>query len=236
MAINDYVLYYNMDSASVSGTSLTDNSGNGNTGTLVGSPTTGAVGKIGQAITFAAASSQYVDGGTATATNVGSGNPITVACWLNLASNPSTPFSFIANGTGSSLVNWELRKLSGTTVDFFSYVSANYQGIQINLTAPTGTWFHLVGIWTGSAWQVYYNGALETNVALSINDGIGPGGGVSHFYVGVEPGLTRYLDGSIDEVRIYNRALSSTEVTALYNFTGSTSRLLSLRRKMMEVA
>jgi hypothetical protein len=36
---------------------------------------------------------------------------------------------------------------------------------------------------------------------------------------GVNP--KNYFNGIIDDVRIYNRALSATEVTALYNYTGA---------------
>src|SRR5262249_13962061 len=82
-------------------------------------------------------------------------------------------------------------------------------------TVATGTTYHIVGTYDGTNLRLYVNGVLERTTARSgpVNDSalgatIAPGGW------GTRPS-PRY-DGRIDEVAIYNTALSSTRVQAHY--------------------
>lgn len=71
-------------------------------------------------------------------------------------------------------------------------------------------WHHIVGTYDGSRVKLYIDGVLKTDVARSGlfrgNDAIGIGGNAGE-----------YFHGTIDEVYIYNRALSASEVTTLFN-------------------
>lgn len=71
-------------------------------------------------------------------------------------------------------------------------------------------WYHAAVVYNGSAAQIYVNGALVSTV---------PKTGVllknaTPFYVGARKN-TEYVRGALDDVRVYRRALSAAEITAL---------------------
>ena len=80
-------------------------------------------------------------------------------------------------------------------------------------------WNHIVIIYNGgdkndiSSYQLYSNGAPESLYFASYTLA---GAGYSSNYIGRE-GNGMYFNGSIDEIRIYNRALTGTEVGYIYN-------------------
>ena len=75
-----------------------------------------------------------------------------------------------------------------------------------------GKWYHVVGVLKPNYdMELYVNGVLQayTKNAGSINPLDG-----TPMWIGKE---NFYLDGVVDDVRIYNRALSATEIQNLYN-------------------
>ncbi|MGQ3685877.1 MAG: LamG domain-containing protein, partial [Candidatus Loosdrechtia sp.] len=75
-------------------------------------------------------------------------------------------------------------------------------------------WHHLVGVYNGSTLKLYVNGTEVNSIAASgsLDTSTYP------LRIGtraVDP-VNRYFKGSIDEVRVYNRALSEQEVQSLY--------------------
>ena len=75
---------------------------------------------------------------------------------------------------------------------------------------------YIAGSYNGKTAKIYVNGLLEQELYLggSINYS-----GINDFKIGNIEGLssTRYWNGSIDEVKVWNRALSSEEINASYN-------------------
>ena len=80
----------------------------------------------------------------------------------------------------------------------------------------TGTWYHVVVTWDGTTLTLYRNG---TSVATATPTGSGSTAcGSDTFDIGANPSAeTTLFDGLIDEVGIWSRALSASEVTSLYN-------------------
>jgi hypothetical protein len=84
----------------------------------------------------------------------------------------------------------------------------------VDFTPPYDQWAHIVGTYDGSNVSVYVNGTLAGSVAYS--------GGITHttnrLYIGTAPDPTGNPDpngvfaGDIDEVALYNRALSATKI------------------------
>jgi hypothetical protein len=79
-------------------------------------------------------------------------------------------------------------------------------------------WHHIVGVYDGpnTRLDLYVDGVLSTaslegTIPASISSQSRP------IYIGNDNGSFRAYQGSIDDVRIYNRAISSTEVLQLYN-------------------
>ncbi len=85
------------------------------------------------------------------------------------------------------------------------------------LIINNGAWHHIVAIFDGSQMMLYVDGVLQDQI-ISTSTYSKPN---SYLRIGMTKNSggydQRYFDGFIDEVRIYNRALSDTEVQELYN-------------------
>jgi hypothetical protein len=86
-----------------------------------------------------------------------------------------------------------------------------------------GQWYHLVGVGNNKTYSFYINGELQESQIVS---NMGSLSSNSHT-IGTmfDDGgsyYNHYLDGSVDEMRIYNRALSDSEILALYNQSGGS--------------
>lgn len=97
--------------------------------------------------------------------------------------------------------------------NIFNYYIGNQNG-GIPYTLTPQTWLHVVGINNGNNTQLYINGASAGTLAVF--------GGVSAAYfkllaIAYDSSNNRFWSGSIDELRIYNRAITPEEVTQLYN-------------------
>ena len=97
-----------------------------------------------------------------------------------------------------------------------------------------GQWYHVVGVREGTTIKLYINGLLaatkdtgsllntDTNISLAI-------GAIQRQPISVD---AEFFHGLIDEVSIYNRALSATEIQEHYTaIMSSTPRRLTLSRR-----
>jgi hypothetical protein len=84
-----------------------------------------------------------------------------------------------------------------------------------------GQWYHLVGVGTNKSYLFYINGVLQQSNHVS---NMGSLSSDSHtigtMFDDFGQYYNHYLNGSVDELRIYNRALSDSEIQALYNQSG----------------
>ena len=155
----------------------------------------------------------------------------TTALWFkaNTVSNHPVLFSYGGGSCGSS---WFMG-LNATNYNNSYYLSSH---CDVNtLTSPysqdpINAWFHLIVSTDTNGTRMYVNGVqvasnnnyiTNTNVAgkdLSIGVATSPSGSVPYTDVNVG-----YFDGSIDDVRIYNRALSESEIQELYQDETETS-------------
>ena len=89
-------------------------------------------------------------------------------------------------------------------------------------TDPTwGSWTYITGTYDGSIMKLYVNGTLDTSFAASGNLGYG----AIPLYIGYSGSSTDYFKGSIDEVTVYNRALTAQEISSMYNGTVGIEQL-----------
>jgi len=230
------VAYYTFESAS--GTDLPDVSGKGNTGKLSigtlpdgGAPTgTGydfVTGKIGKALALHKAGVGYVKVPTAVFANA---TDITIAVWANVTTSQNWQRLLdvginakLAQNTqtGTKYLNI-VPKNEGSNM-LFSLTTNGY-GSEQTLTAPNlavGVWTHVVLVLAANAGgKLYVNGAQAgANASLSLR--AADLGAIDYAFIAksqftADPAF----DGSVDEFRVYNRALSEVEVQALYAFTG----------------
>jgi hypothetical protein len=83
---------------------------------------------------------------------------------------------------------------------------------------PSNGWTH-VAVVIGGTDKMYVNGALAGSIVTNLRPsdlGIMDYAFIGRSQFAADP----YFDGQIDEFRVYNRALTTAEVQALYQFTG----------------
>jgi hypothetical protein len=88
-------------------------------------------------------------------------------------------------------------------------------------TVVTGAWYHVVGVRGPDYSQLWMNGHLEVEASVSFPQDYG----TYPLYFGTsgQSYYDRRLHGTLDEVALYNRALSSNEIVALY-LSGSAGK------------
>jgi subtilisin-like proprotein convertase family protein len=192
------------------GTLLTDVSGKGNNGTIVGG--TWTTGKYGGALKFNG-SSTYVDLGNPTSLQIT--GSMSWSAWINAAANPADDGQIIAKSDGSS--GWQFKTSPDTGPHTFGAGVSGAIGSSAQRYSTTaralGIWYHVAGVYDAAAQalNIYVNGVLDNgtlrgtaipasqvNAAVNANIGRRTGG--------------FYFNGIIDEVRMYNRPLSQAEI------------------------
>jgi hypothetical protein len=91
------------------------------------------------------------------------------------------------------------------------------QRINAPSALPTGAWTHVAVSHAGSLGVLYVNGVeVARNTAMTVT--AGSLGSTTQNWVGrSQYGGDPYLDGAVDSLRIYSRALTSTEVADLFS-------------------
>jgi hypothetical protein len=141
------------------------------------------------------------------------GDALTVALWVRIDAADGLFQSFVAKAyLAENADTYEIGLDGGGNVQFgLSTVVPPDPELQV--VPELGVWFHVAGTWDGAAMRMYVDGALvgELDVGPLAQDehGVTIGGGVDF-------GLDEnFLDGAIDDVRIYRRALLDDEIAAL---------------------
>jgi hypothetical protein len=194
-------------------TTATDFSGNGNKGTLStngGSLPTWTNGKLSTALNFDGSTSyvQVADSPTLNTPNV------TVSAWIRANSWGAFNRRIVTKGIGNQ---YDLFNNSGV-LDWYLVDNAGANFSDVSTTLPsTGVWHHIVGTYDGTTNALYVDGVLANSES--------PGGGpiatnkTDPLFIAARDACDNpgdCFDGKIDEVRIYNRALTASEVAKLY--------------------
>ncbi len=194
--------HWTFDGPDMAGVIAYDKSGQGNKGTLTNGPTT-ALGKIGQGMSFDGVNDVVsIAGPTVSAT------AMSVSMWVNLRNYDNTyPAWFSASGASNGL-NLGVASVAQMFYSSGLYFSANY--------ITLGIWQHLTYTISGGSISLYVNGIFKESQSFS------PTGSYTSYNIGYFGSSNLYMNGSIDDVRIYNRALSPAEIKRLYNIGGTT--------------
>ena len=205
------------------GTTAADASGNGTTLTLVNTPTWVAPGKIGAAaVAFASASSQKLSAAITSGSVLwpGTGN-WTAAAWVKLAST-GIEHGILGTHTNGDQHWWFLRvNTNGTLLWSHRDGTTTVQPASSGTITDTTTWHHVAAsvARTGNVtWYIDGSAAGTGSVSAAQASVVG----TSSMTIGAtgESGI-QYANATIDEARVYSRALSSGDITELVAFTGS---------------
>ncbi|MFE6100441.1 LamG-like jellyroll fold domain-containing protein [Streptomyces laurentii] len=185
---------------------------------LNGGATMGAEGKKGTALQFDGTSG-YAGSDL---TVVDTSDSFSVAAWVRLDRMP-TNAAIIAAQPGNYKPGFELYYSQGYNRWVFNQYTSDTAGASIARAmgaapgdAKAGEWTHLVGVYDNKAKQLrlYVNGALAGTTAYTTaweaRRGLQLGAGT---YDGTPPG--NFFPGTVDDVRIYDRAVSTAEAALL---------------------
>jgi hypothetical protein len=206
------VVWYKFDETS--GSVATDSSGNGKNGAVTGG--TWVAGKIANAVNLSG-STQYV---SAPGGIVSTLNDFSIATWVKVTTNSTWAriFDFGANSNTYMF----LAPTAGSAIRFAITTSGNGAEQQINGASAlsTGAWHHVAVTHSGNTGTLYVDGAVVgTNTGMTLSPS--SMGSTANNYIGKSQFADPYLNGQVDDFRIYNRALSGSEVQSLYNGTSS---------------
>jgi RHS repeat-associated protein len=190
-----------------SGGTASDSSGYSNDGTISGAAWTTA-GKYGKALSF---------DGTDDAVSVPDADSLdltsamTLSAWVKVDSTYGRFQNLIFKERNGNEGSYSLEADStNSSRPGLNFRTTGWQAARAPDPLAASQWAHFAATWDGTTTKIYLNGALvKTQTmtgAVTTSTGLLKIGGTSVF------GDNRFVDGLIDEVRIYNRSLSQTEV------------------------
>lgn len=187
-----------------SGSTAADSKGNNN-GTILG-PQWTSDGAEGSALTFDGQNDFVL---VSNADNLNVTNQITLMAWANTKENKTAKIVEKGDWDGNSLLqdHWNGWAAQIRTASNKSY-SINWgNGIPVY-----NEWYHLALTYNGSVMKLFVNGQLANSKQVS---------GKLHvngrdFVIGSNNGAQKFFNGSIDDVRFFNKALTQTEIQAIY--------------------
>lgn len=168
----------------------------------------------------------WINGGNGWNTRIVSAASLSVCGWVYISSGSTIGLVSLTQST--ALGNGDFRlyaEKSGSSYRIGATVhnGAAAQAATSYLDIANG-WHHVAMTWeSGSSIKIYVDGTLSASSSAAAGSFTGRTGSVlqlGKLYYNFD---AFYLGGRIDDVRIYNRALSSTEVTALYENTSPTT-------------
>jgi hypothetical protein len=201
-----------------SGSTTADSSGNGNTGSLSNASWTSS-GKFGSAVQFNGFSS-FVDIGNRSALQFT--NSLTVSAWIYAAAFPADDAAVVSKRSNSS-IGFQLDATVDTGPRTIGFKLTNASGGQMfrygATTLSPNQWYYVTGVYNAAAQtiDVYLNGQLNNGQLVgSITNG--QQNSTLDVTIGRRAGTTGFeFNGVIDEVRLYNQAISPAQIVSDMN-------------------
>jgi len=202
------VAHYTFDEGA--GTVVGDSSGNGNNGTVVGVPQWVA-GKIGGAMLFSGFEN-HVDCGNDASLVLR--DAVTVACWIKVAAFGVTWETIVSMGDDAYRMG--RGPGDGDSIHFGSNGIDSGSHLNGTTVVTTDTWRHVAIVYDGTNKYIYIDGFVDAQKPAT-----GQIDASSHnLYIAENAQATgRYLNGTVDDLRIYGRGLSAEEVAGLAGLT-----------------
>jgi len=151
---------------------------------------------------------------------------ITVSFWMKAAELYSTRESYpISHGNWEN--RWKVSIIPDKRIRWTVKSSDGIKDLDSQTKATVNIWYHVVGLYDGSDFNIYINGTLEGHTTFSgkiltttIDLMIGQ----------VLPNNSTYnFKGTIDDIRLYDYALTANEIQALYGETSAIHTDIDVR-------
>ena len=218
---SNLVAHWNYDDAA--GSTALDSTTNNYDGTLTGNPVWQTDAKLNGGLDFETGDgADRVDAGSFDLT----GSGVTLAAWIRPESG-STDQRIVIKSSGNAAADqyWALICDAANIADFRIKAGGVWNRVEVPNAVSAGHWYHMVGTYDGSVMRLYVDGVevgnrvhpiggpVDTSASASVTLGDSPVGG-------------RAFDGVMDDVRIYDRALTAADVTALFEYGWGAKNVL----------
>jgi hypothetical protein len=187
-------------------TTTIDGSGQGNHGTISGTGTTRINGARGTALSFNPSSN-----GKVTLSDIAVTNQVTVAAWMKIGTTTASarhaisrhPAWYLSNHIGNGTVRFAIKSAVELSFNFDTLTNIG-----------VSEWHHYAGVYDGSMVYTYLDGVMKSSGTQSGNMDLSGSTRIGGYWNSATSQYT--WNGSIDEVRIYDRALGSDTIRRLY--------------------
>ncbi|MCI0747497.1 MAG: choice-of-anchor D domain-containing protein, partial [Verrucomicrobia subdivision 3 bacterium] len=200
-----------------SGTTASDSSGSNNTATLYNGATWMA-GKNANAVSVDGINDHVLAPSSASFNTIA--GQMTAAAWIFKRANAASYGGIVGRRTGTGYSDlWTLYYNNTANDEYTANVTTSGGSFVVNgpsSTADHNVWVHVAAIYNGSNLLLYRNGVQVGSVAASgtistETTGVIMGAGDNGSF-----GIGEYINAGLDDVKIYNRALTATEVNDLF--------------------
>ncbi len=197
------VAYYTFDEGT--GTRVGDSSGNGNHGTVNGNPNW-VSGIYNGAMAFDGVG-DYVDCGKGASLVIR--DSITISCWIKVAAFARDWETIVGMGDDSYRMS---RSATNGNSAHFGCNGPTGGNLDATTIVTTNTWRHITLVYDGAYKIIYIDGVEDARVASTGQIDVS----AYNLYIGENAQQAgRYLEGAVDDLRIYSRPLSAEEVAGL---------------------
>ena len=146
----------------------------------------------------------------------------TISCWINHDNDNGNYPMLVANYTGSNTGGFQFY-INGTANTVTFWTSTN--DVTASGALSSGSWHHVVCMRESGTVKFYINGSLNSSTIANAHHIEG----LVDCAIGGKTDGGNGLNGKIDEVSIWRRALSASEISALYN-SGTGKTLLEAKQ------
>jgi N-acetylneuraminic acid mutarotase len=194
------------------GTVAYDSSGNGNDGNLTGGPTW-ATGKIGGALSFDGVDDYVIMPATTDLDLM----KLSISTWVYSTNFDQNGFIFEKTADGNLNSQYNLFIQNSELKFRVKPINSSYSDTKVDQSILSG-WSFITSSYNSSKRKLFVNGQLVASNDFNETIATNPNGiSLIGAYALNSIGNNYFFNGLIDDVRIYNRALSAEEVQALYN-------------------
>jgi len=196
-----------------------DHSGNGNDGIIYGNPLP-VNGKYGKAYSFDGID-DYINIPCSVGDNLNLRGDMAISAWVNSENTGETSRAVYSDG-----YYYDFARSNSLLIYYNGHIQAygkssgSDEYSSYSQKSAVGNWTYVTVVLKGNQLFIYINGLLDNSQTTAIpnkiiNDNVVCNIGRFHWSSGFE---LYYFNGTIDEVRIYNRSLTSSEAYYLYRY------------------
>lgn len=210
VASENLVGWYRFDESS--GTIAQDSSRTNQSGSLsAGLTFPGESSPVHRGLSFNG-TSDTIDAGNHADHNFGEGD-FSVCFWAYRNSNVTTNLRALSKGGQTDSAAMAGFSFFGSDTGLSFAINPGGARSYSNMTISVGEWIHVVGLLERGVSRRLYKNGVEVDNDPSIAGSIS---GVENFRLGSGTGPNLYWDGKLDDIRLYNKALSVSEITEIF--------------------